>query len=97
MSDGGEIPVSAIVRIRLQLHDAIVELEWDTCVRLADEVCQQIKLAMNPVTCQIGDGKVHLDGVFNIGTMHYEDAPRRAKRALNKMNRIIKTAKGTLR
>jgi len=92
---GGVVPVNEIWKRQRRLNDAIEEGAWDECVQLASEVCEQIRLALNPATSQTG--KVHLDGVFGVGTMRYNRAPVKAKRALDKMNRIIRTAKGTIR
>lgn len=95
MTEEDEIPVAAICRLRRLMESAIEEEAWDSVANMAKEVCRQIRLALNPSTSQTG--KVHLDGVYNVGTMRYQDAPKKAKKALDKMNRIIKTAKGTLR
>jgi len=94
MTDG-EVPVTVIWKHQRRLNDAIEEGAWEECVQLANAVCVQIRLALNPATSQTG--KVHLDGVFSVGTMRYGRAPAKVKRALDKMNRIIKTAKGTIR
>ena len=95
MSDGDNIPIAVIHKIQPRISAAIEARDWDTCTLLANEICEQIKLAMNPATAHTG--KVHLDGVYSVGTMRYDRAPKKAKRALNKMNRIMKTAKGTIR
>lgn len=94
MSDGEEIPVAVIWKLRERIEVAVDGREWDACAELANEVCQQLRAAVGPATCRTG--KPHLDAVYSVGTMRYQSAPRHAKRALDKMNRIIRTAKGTL-
>ncbi len=94
--DGEEIPVSVIWKLQRKINKAIDAELWDESAALANAVVAQLKLAMNPVTAHTG-GKPHLDGVYNVGTMRYSQAPRKTTAAINRMNRIIKTAKRTLR
>ena len=96
MTDGVEIPVSVIWKLQRKLNKAIDARLWDEVAGLANAVSAQLKLAINPATSHTG-GTPHLDGVYSVGTMHYDRAPKTAKAALHKMNRIIKTAKRTLR
>ena len=96
MTDGDEIPVSAIWKLQRKLNQAIDDQLWDEATELANAVVAQLKLAINPATSHTG-GAPHLDGVYSVGTMHYDRAPKKAAAALHKMNRIIKTAKRTLR
>ena len=37
-----------------------------------------------------------LDGLYRIGTMRYMDAPKKVMRSIDKMNRIIKSAKNNM-
>lgn len=94
MSTRGKVPVSKIWVLQRRLNAAVEAAKWDRCVKLVERICKQIKLAMDPKTSQTG--KPHLDGVYSIGTLRYERAPKDVIRALHKMNRIIKTAKRTL-
>lgn len=94
MKKDGKIPVVEIYSIQHRLGAALDAQSWDECTQLANEVIDQIRLAINPSTSQTGTP--HLDGVFCVGMMRYEAAPKATKRALNKMNRILRTAKRTL-
>lgn len=95
MSKPRRAPVTRAISLQRKLHEAVDASEWDRCIELAGKICKQIKLALDPKTCQTGIP--HLDGVYSIGTMRYERGPKDVVRAINKMNRIIKTAKRTLK
>lgn len=95
MSEGEEIPVAIIWTLQRRLDKAIRERLWDECAELAQTVTAQLKLAMNLATSHTAI--VHLEGVFGVGTMQYDNAPPHVKRVLNKMNRIIRTARKTIK
>ena len=92
---GDDIPVRMIHNLQHELRIAVASKQWDACPQLVDDILVQLKLAMDIKTAQTG--LVHLDGVYRVGTMSYSSAPDRAKRSLNKMNRIIRTAERSLK
>ena len=92
---GDDIPVRMIQNLQRELRSAVDREQWDACPQLVEGILAQLRLAMDIKTAQTG--KVHLDGVYRVGTMHYDMAPIRVRKSLNKMNRIIKTAEGTLK
>jgi len=93
-ADDTEPPIRILWRLRDELGHAVDDQRWDEAKALADQICKLIRLALDPSKCQIG--KPSLDGVFTIGTMRYERGPGSAVRAINKMNRILKTAKNNI-
>jgi hypothetical protein len=89
-----ELPIRQLWKYREQLSDAVDACEWGEAERFAKMIVRGIRLALDPATC--GTGKPTLDGLYSIGTQRYSRAPDKTKRALNHMNRILKTAKKSI-
>lgn len=86
-----ELPIKRLWAYREKLSAAVDETRWDEAESLARAIMKDIKPAMDRSTC--GVGKPHLDGLYTIGTMRYGSAPPKTRRLLNRMNRILRTAK----
>lgn len=91
----GEIPVVRLQRLLHQLNITAEQSDWPTCAALARKVIATIRLAVSPESSQTG--KPHLDGIYTVGTLRYIRAPADVQRLLNRMNRIIRTARQALR
>lgn len=89
MSDA-DIPIRKLWKYREALDRAIITSDWDEALRLAKLIVSGIRDALDPSAC---GGQPTLDGLYNVGTMRYTRAPRKTKKAITKMNRILKTAK----
>lgn len=94
MIDKDGIPVVRIYALQKQLHQELEDGNWKSCKVLSSDILNTMKLALNPATCKTD--KPHIDGVYAVGSMRYERAPKDIKRVLNNMNRVIKTAKRVL-
>ena len=86
-----ELPIRRLWKYREQLNKAVDGGEWEEATRLSKLIVSDIRFALDPATC--GTGKPTLDGLYSIGTQRYVRAPDKTKRAINHMNRILKTAK----
>jgi len=86
-----EIPIRKLWKYRDSLNEAVESSDWDEASRLAKLIVSGIRDALDPVSC--GVGKPTLDGLYSIGNMRYEDAPKNVKRAISKMNNILRAAK----
>lgn len=86
-----EIPIRRLWKYREGLDKAIESPDWDEALRLAKLITSGIREALDPVAC--GAGKPTLDGLYSVGFMRYMNAPKKTKKALTKMNRILRTAK----
>jgi len=91
MSENEELPVSMAVNDLRKLNQIIENEQWDECVPLSEKILSNVRLALDKRTCRTG--KPHLDGVYSTGRMYYQYAPKKIVRTLDKMNRIIRTAK----
>ncbi len=87
--DFAAVPVVEIHRLRIELWDAIAAEKWKTANNRAKGIAKLVPLAMDPVTCRIGNGEPHLDGVYTIGTDHFMEAPREVQAQIIEMNRLI--------
>lgn len=90
MSDE-EVPICHLWNLRNLLDDALDNSRWGEVESISGQIVVGIKEALDPSRCQVGTP--HLDGLYMIGTVRYDRAPPKSKRALNKMNRILRTAK----
>jgi len=86
-----EIPIRRLWKNRERLGVALDESQWDESKALADLIVDDIRLALDPSKSIVLPPT--LDGVYTVGTVRYERAPDKIKRTLNKMNRILRTAK----
>lgn len=89
--DQDELPVSACKNGIRILNELVEEGRWEECIPVSKRILENVALALNPRKCRTGSP--HLDGVYSTGRMHYINAPPNVRRALDKMNRIIRTAK----
>ncbi len=89
-----EIPISKLWTLRNLLAEAVDDSQWEEVISIVKQLLVVLRDALDPGKCKTGTP--HLDGLYMLGTMDYERAPAKARRALNKMNRIIKTAKMNL-
>lgn len=89
-----EIPISQLWTLRKLLGEAVDESRWDDATSISEQFLVVLRKAMDPSKCQVGER--HLDGIYTLGTTSYERATPKAKKKLNKMNRILKTAKKNL-
>lgn len=89
-----ETPLNQLWTLRKLLGEAVDESRWDDATSISEQFLVVLPSALDPSRCQIG--APHLDGIYMLGTMSYERATPKAKRKLNKMNRILKTAKNNL-
>lgn len=90
-----DIPIIRIYAIQKTLDDRIEKKSWDDCASLANEIITLIPKALSKDMSKTG--APHLDGVYAIGIMRYEHAPQEIKKAITKMNRILRTAKRTIK
>lgn len=84
-------PVSIIRQGISDLRISLDEKDWDKSNANAQVVLDHIPLAISIDRCNLYYPS--LDGVFCVGTQSYLRAPKELVRKLNKMNRIIKTAR----
>ncbi len=89
-----QTPISQLWTLRKLLGEAVDESRWDESASISKQFLVILREAVNPSKCQIG--VPHLDGIYTLGTTSYERAPAKPKRALHKMNRILKTAQMNL-
>ena len=89
-----ETPISQLWTLRNLLDEAADDSRWDDAAGISEQILVVLRKAMDPSKCQVGTR--HLDGIYTLGTTDYEMAPPKAKRKLNKMNRILRTAKNNL-
>jgi len=92
---GEEIPIRKLHILQQNLSRAIKENEWDKAAELARKMIKLIPLAVGMDTCRTG--KPHLDGIFNVGQDQYLYATKEAKKYINMLNRILKTAKQSIK
>lgn len=90
-----EIPIKRLNKLREKMSEAISASKWDEAEILAKKMIGIIPLAVNIDTCRTG--KPHLDGVIAVGADHYLNATKGACRAIGMFNRILKTARRTVR
>ena len=90
-----DIPVFKIYEAQDALNNSIEKKLWDECERQAKEITKWIPMAIGKTTCRVGSP--HLDGVYAVGTMRYEVSTDTARKAINNMNRILRTARRTLK
>lgn len=91
----GELPVSVCCNSIRLLNQLIAEERWEESVSVSKKILENVALALDPRKCKTGTP--HLDGVYSTGRMYYSNAPPEVRRALDRMNRIIRTAKDSLR
>jgi hypothetical protein len=89
-----ETPISQLWTLRKLLGEAVEDSRWDDVTGISGQLLVVLRKAVDPSKCQVG--VAHLDGIYTLGTTSYEKATPKAKRALNKMNRILRTAKMNL-
>lgn len=85
-----EIPIRKLWKYKDSLDKAVESYDWDEATCLAKLIVSGIREALDPATC---GGQPTLDGLYSVGDMRYANAPKKAKKALTKMNRILRTAK----
>lgn len=90
-----DLPIAQIYNLRDQLSRELDAGNWDEASEIAKRITKLIPKAIDPKNC--GGGMPHLDGVFTVGTMRFEGGPKHAARSIRQMNRIINTAKRTLK
>ena len=88
------IPVRDLHELQAKLRIAMDAKAWKEVASIAREMVRIIPLAVDKKTCNTG--RPHLDGVYRVGTMSYDRAPPKARRYLNMMNNVIKTASKSL-
>ena len=91
--DSTAVPIVEIHRLRTELWNAIAAKKWKTANNRAKGITKLVPLAMDPVTCRIGNGEPHLDGVYTIGTDHVMNAPQEVQERIIEMNRLIHLGK----
>lgn len=91
--DFAAIPITEIHRLRVELWDAVAAEKWKTAKNRAKGITKLVYVAMDPVTCRIGNGEPHLSGVFTIGTYHIMSAPQEVQTVIIEMNRLIRLGK----
>ncbi len=89
-----ETPISQLWTLRKLLGEAVDESRWDDAASISEQFLVVLRKAVSLSECQVGTR--HLEGIYTVGTTSYERATHKAKKKLNKMNRILKTAKNNL-
>jgi hypothetical protein len=85
-----KIPIRKLWKCRDRLDESVDSHDWDESAKLAEAITAGIRDAVDPSLC---GGQPTLDGLYTIGNMRYARAPKKTKKAITKMNRILRTAK----
>lgn len=94
-TDNERLPIEQLCDLQKSINAAIDTGKWKRTQKLARSFIKLIPQAVDKKTCRTG--KPHLDGIYVIGTIRYDGAPIEAVKALNLMNRLIKSAKKSLK
>jgi hypothetical protein len=78
-------PICKALRLRNELGQSVHEKKWKRSHNLAKELIDQIDI------CLIYS-KPHLDGLFSIGTMWYQMAPKKAIDMIDRFNQKLKAS-----
>ena len=95
MTDNEKLPIEQLYDLHKSLSEAVDAGEWKRVPKLARSITKLIPQAVDVKTCRTG--KPHLDGLYSIGTIRYDGAPTEAVKALNLMNRIVRSAKRSVK
>jgi hypothetical protein len=82
-------PIIKAIRLRDELGKAVSNKKWKRSHNLAIKLIKQIDLCMSHKTA-------HLDGLFCIGTMLYQRAPKKSIDAIDRFNARLKSARGKI-
>jgi hypothetical protein len=95
MTDAEDLPITRLYKLQADINKSVSDKEWERVSGLARDFIKAIPTSVDARTC--GTIKPHLDGIYVIGTIRYSRAPDGVRKSLNLMNRIIKSAKRSLK
>lgn len=85
------MPIKRLWNNQESLNNVIDFEDWDEAERISKLIVSDIKEALDFDKCKTGTPT--LDGIYGVGTIRYTKAPKNVRKSIDKMNRIIKTAK----
>lgn len=85
------LPIEKLFRLQAKLNIYILSKRWDKVRKVAMTMIKGVQVASDPDRCRTG--KPHIDGIYQVGSMYYERAPKDVKESVNLLNKSIRDAR----